>query len=140
MILPVALIDPDLSKIAIAKLCRAASAAANVVVLTSSGAQAEIWAKEGATFKQGADVDRTIADLRMAPRGKYVVFAQRFDGVDLPDDACRVLVIDGSPTGERICDRIDADRLRNSPGHNSRTVNRFEQALGRAVRSSADYA
>lgn len=140
MILPVALIDPDLPKIAIAKLCHSASTAANVVVLTSSGRQAEIWAKEGAAFRQGADVDRTIAELRTAPRGKYVVFAQRFDGVDLPDDACRVLVIDGTPAGERLCDQIDADRLRNSPGHNSRTVNRFEQALGRAVRSSADYA
>jgi tetratricopeptide (TPR) repeat protein len=140
MILPVALIDPDLSKIVIATLCNSASAAANVVVLTSSKRQAEIWAKQGAAFRQGAEVDRTIAELRSTPRGKYVVFAQRFDGVDLPDDACRVLVVDGTPTGERICDQIDADRLRNSPGHNSRTVNRFEQALGRAVRSSADYA
>ena len=140
MVLPVALIDPDLSKVLLAKLCHSVSAAANVVVLTSSGKQAEIWANEGAVFRQGNDVDRTIAELRSAPRGKYVVFAQRFDGVDLPDNACRVLVIDGTPTGERICDQIDADRLRNSPGHNSRTVNRFEQALGRAVRSSADYA
>lgn len=140
MILPVALIDPDLSKNAIAKLCHSASAAVNVVVLTSSGLQAEIWVTAGAVFRQGADVDRTIAELRAVPRGKYVVFPQRFDGVDLPDDACRVLVIDGTPSGERICDLIDADRQRNSPGHNSRTVNRFEQALGRAVRSSADYA
>lgn len=140
MILPVALIDPDLPKVTIAQLCAQVSNIANVVVLTSSKKQAEIWVAQGAQMKSGAEVDSAIEALRGTPRGKFVVFAQRFDGVDLPDDACRVLVIDGTPTGERLCDQIDADRLRNSPGHNSRTVNRFEQALGRAVRSSADYA
>ncbi len=41
---------------------------------------------------------------------------------------------------ERLCDQIDAWRQRESPENDIRTVNRFEQALGRAVRSSADYA
>lgn len=140
MILPAALIDPDLNKAAIAAICSDVSKHANVVVLTSSAKQAEVWQQSGAVLKKGDAVDEEIAELKATQRGRYVVFPQRFDGVDLPDDACRVLVIDGTPTGERLCDLIDAERQKNSPGYNSRAVNRFEQALGRAVRSSADYA
>lgn len=140
MILPAALIDPTLSKSALARLCGELSKSVNVVVLTSSTKQASLWTAAGATFRQGGAVDSEILELRNTKRGKYVVFAQRYDGVDLPDDACRVLVIDGIPIGDRLCDLIDNERQKNSPGYNARTVNRFEQALGRAVRSSADYA
>lgn len=140
MILPVSLIDPKLTKATIAQVAADLSQSVNVVVLTSAAKQAEVWVKAGATLRHGSDVDDEIAHLRSSKRGRYAVFAQRFDGVDLPDDACRVLVIDGTPIGERLCDQIDSERQRNSPGYNARTVNRFEQALGRAVRSSADYA
>lgn len=140
MVLPIALIDTTLEKPAIAEICKDISAKANVVVLTSSAKQAQAWEAAGAKLSKAKDVDDEIAQLKANKKGRYVVFAQRFDGVDLPDDACRVLVIDGTPTGERLCDQIDADRQKNSPGYNSRAVNRFEQALGRAVRSSADYA
>ena len=81
-----------------------------------------------------------MLDKLRTTTANFVVFAQRFDGVDLPDDACRVLVIDGVPGGERVIDHVDAYRQKDSPEYEVRTVNKFEQALGRAVRSSADYA
>jgi len=140
MILPIALIEPSLNKTSVGRICADVSKSANVVVLTSSAKQALGWTSAGAAYVQGAAVDEEIQRLNASKRGRFVVFAQRFDGVDLPDDACRVLVLDGIPTGERLSDQIDASRQRNSPGYNARTVNRFEQALGRAVRSSADYA
>jgi hypothetical protein len=78
--------------------------------------------------------------LRTTPKGLFFAFSQRFDGLDLADDACRVLVIDGVPSGERISDEIDNRRQRAVPAHYIDAVNKFEQALGRAVRSSADFA
>lgn len=140
MILPVALIDPKLTKDDVAQLCAGFAARTNVVVLTSSSAQSQVWAAAGATARQGREVDAAVAQLRTSTRGNFFVFAQRFDGVDLPDDACRVLVVDGVPTGDRLCDQIDSERQKESPGHSTRVVNRLEQALGRAVRSSADFA
>jgi hypothetical protein len=139
MILPTSLISHEATKQEVAYICTTLSKQANVVVLTSSEAQAVPWVKAGATLSKGKDVDAAIEKLKTSV-SNYVVFAQRFDGVDLPDDACRVLVIDGVPVGERLCDRVDASRQKDSPAHEVRTVNRFEQALGRAVRSSADYA
>ncbi len=140
MILPIALIDPALTKDDIAILCKELASKANVVVLTSSSNQAAIWSLNDATSVVGNEVDGTVGTLRSTSKGNFVTFTQRFDGVDLPDDACRILVIDGIPTGERLCDQIDAERQKNSPGYNLRAINRFEQAIGRAVRSSADYA
>jgi hypothetical protein len=139
MMLVTSLISSDASKQQIAAACKDLSMSTNVVVLTSSAAQATEWVTSGAKLSQRKDVDPAIEALK-ASSGNYAVFAQRFDGVDLPDDACRVLVIDGVPAGDRLCDKVDASRQKDSPEYDVRTVNRFEQALGRAVRSSADYA
>lgn len=139
MILPTSLISQEVTKQEIADVCATLSKQTNVVVLTSSTAQAKAWQDIGALLSQGKDVDAAIDRLRNSACN-FAVFAQRFDGVDLPDDACRVLVIDGVPTGDRLCDQVDASRQKDSPEYDIRTVNRFEQALGRAVRSSADYA
>lgn len=139
MILPTSLINPDSKKEEIAIACALLAKNTNVVVLTSSAAQAKIWTEAGAALAQSNEVDSALDRLRTT-NGNYFVFAQRFDGVDLPDDACRILVIDGVPSGDRIIDHVDAYRQKNSPEFEVRTVNKFEQALGRAVRSSADYA
>lgn len=139
MILPTSLINSESDKNEIATACAVLAVKTNVVVLTTSAAQAAPWVTAGAVLSRGADFDGTLERLRTSV-GNYVVFAQRFDGVDLPDEACRVLVIDGVPGGERIIDHVDAYRQKDSPEYEVRTINKFEQALGRAVRSSADFA
>ena len=139
MILPTSLINAESKKAEIATACAVLSKQTNVVVLTTSAAQAKAWTEAGAVLSQAGDFDGTLEKLRTST-GNYVVFAQRFDGVDLPDDACRVLVIDGVPGGDRVIDHVDSYRQKDSPEYEVRTVNKFEQALGRAVRSSADYA
>lgn len=139
MILPTSLINAESKKEEIATACALLAKQTNVVILTSSAAQAKTWVDAGAALAQGKEVDAALEKLRTSS-GNYLVFAQRFDGVDLPDDACRILVIDGVPSGDRIIDQVDAYRQKDSPEYEVRTVNKFEQALGRAVRSSADYA
>ncbi len=139
MILPTSLVNPESKKQEIALACALLAKQTNVVVLTSSGAQAKAWTDAGAVLAKANDVDTALDKLRTT-NGNYFVFAQRFDGVDLPDEACRILVIDGVPSGDRIIDHVDAYRQKDSPEYEVRTVNKFEQALGRAVRSSADYA
>lgn len=139
MMLATSLISPEAKKEEIADICNEISKYTNVVVLTSSEAQSKIWTESGATLCMKDEFEPAIDRLK-ATNGNYIVFTQRFDGVDLPDDACRVLVIDGIPAGDRLSDKIDASRQKDSPEYEVRTINRFEQALGRAVRSSADYA
>lgn len=140
MIIPVALVDSKIDRKEIAEICKEVLHSANVVVLASSSKQSITWHGFGASACIGDEVEVAVNRLRVARAGNFYVFAQRFDGIDLPDDACRVLVIDGVPLGDRICDQIDANRQKNSALYNVRATTKFEQALGRAVRSSADYA
>ncbi|MEF3063043.1 helicase C-terminal domain-containing protein [Ralstonia solanacearum] len=71
---------------------------------------------------------------------RFAVFAQRFDGVDLPDDACRVLIMDGKPFGQSLADSRDDAMTGAACGTRNKTVYRIEQGMGRAVRSHKDYA
>lgn len=141
MILPISLIDNNIKKEEIAEFCAdlCGKNKTNIVVLTSSESQAKFWINSGADFYVGKDVDKALETLKTSI-GNYVVFAQRFDGVDLADDACRVLVVDGIPVGDKVCEQVDAYRQKDSPAYDVKTVNKFEQALGRSVRSSADYS
>lgn len=139
MVLAPFLLAPALDRPWTMSWCQSISAKRNVVVLCSSEKQAREWAAHGATLALGADVAAAVEHLK-ARRLKFVAFAQRYDGVDLPDDACRVLVIDGVPYGSGAVDRLDSANPGLPGGVRNRTLNRIEQGMGRAVRSNADYA
>lgn len=139
MVLAPFLLDPSLDRPWTTAWCQAISAKYNVVVLCSSEKQAKEWAAHGATLALGANVVLAVEQLK-ARKLKFVVFAQRYDGIDLPDDACRVLVIDGVPYGSGAVDRLDSANPGLPGGVRNRTLNRIEQGMGRAVRSNADYA
>lgn len=141
MILAPSLVDPELDRGYIMDLCADLAKDHNVVVLTSSGQLAADWVMKGATYF----VDETFAEgvrkLRDPHSGlRFAVFAQRFDGVDLPDDACRVLVIDGVPYGSGLIDKVDSEMTVTPGGTRNRTIFRIEQGMGRPVRSHADFA
>lgn len=68
-----------------------------------------------------------------------LVIANRYDDIDLPDDSCRLLILDSLPFSETPLDRwIEASR----PGSDVvliRVARTIEQGLGRAVRGERDY-
>lgn len=139
MILTTSLVDPNMDRTEIAELAAGLKDQANVVVLVSSEKEARVWREAGAEYVSGNDVVAAVRRLRAARAGNYIVLAQRYDGVDLPDDACRILIIDGIPKGEALVDKSDQQSHGNVVGIRNRTINRLEQGLGRAVRSPADY-
>src|SRR5690606_27741424 len=61
-------------------------------VITPSGAAADQW--KDATKYDKSEGHKGIRRFAEAKEGKLVL-AARYDGVDLPGDACRVLIIDG---------------------------------------------
>jgi hypothetical protein len=68
-----------------------------------------------------------------------VVLVNRYDGIDLPGDACHVLVIDGLPEALDPINRLDEAQLAGSETLLRRQIQRIEQGMGRAVRSTDDY-
>lgn len=136
LVLVPSLIDKSLNLEWVRRTCAAQSKQHRVVVLCSSEREARKWQESGATVVLGEDVSPAVARLRSG-EANFVVFVNRYDGVDLPDDACRILVLDGLPLGQGIADGHDGS-IRG--GFQARTTYRIEQGMGRAVRSDADYA
>jgi len=141
MILAPSLVDPMLDRDYVMNLCIDLAKTHNVVVLTSSEVLARDWVLKGATYFAGDNFSDGVRRLRDSKSGlKFAVFAQRYDGVDLPDDACRVLVVDGTPYGESLIDKADSQMAYTPGGVRNRTIFRIEQGMGRPVRSHADFA
>ncbi|MCK6478587.1 MAG: DEAD/DEAH box helicase family protein [Planctomycetaceae bacterium] len=140
MILAPTLIDREMNREWLMMWAASRSEKDAVVVLCSSAAEAKEWEAHGAAAPAGhADVAAAVRDLRKGDL-RFAAFAQRFDGIDLPDDACRILVLDGIPRGQGLTDEMDSSSSPRDGGVRNRVVYRIEQGMGRAVRSSADYA
>lgn len=141
MVLAPSLVDKSLDRHWVMDLCQRLSARIRIVVLSSSEPLAREWESFGASVFLGEDVAPAVQQLRSgAKTHMYAVFAQRYDGIDLPDDACRILVLDGIPFGEGITDRLDGSLTSLAGGTRNRLIYRIEQGMGRAVRSYVDYA
>lgn len=141
MVLAPSLVDKNLNRTWVMELCQKLAKKINVVVLSPSEAVAHDWESVGAKVVLGDEVSAVIMDLKNASSNvRFVVFVQRYDGIDLPDSACRILVIDGIPHGEGISDRYDSSIKETAGGIRNRLIYRIEQGMGRAVRSHADYA
>ena len=63
----------------------------------------------------------------------------RFDGVDLPDRACRILVLDGVPRGAFLFERFMDQALRVDRLRKAHINTRIVQAMGRIFRSNTDH-
>jgi replicative superfamily II helicase len=110
-----------------------------VVALVPSFQQAKDWEGMGAVVATSNDIDVQVARLHDELRETMLVIVNRYDGIDLPDSSCRVLILDGKPFSEGLLDQyIEASR----PGSEvvaTRIARVVEQGLGRAVRGEKDY-
>jgi len=62
---------------------------ANVVVLVPSSYRARVWKQDGVMEVPGEDIADVIEKLTHSA-ANTAIFANRYDGIDLPDEACRV--------------------------------------------------
>jgi hypothetical protein len=110
----------------------------NVVVIVPSWRVARSWESVAALTLDRESVYEGVERLRAGHVG-LVVFVNRYDGIDLPGDACRVLVLDGLPESYTGVDRLAAEALAESDAMMARQLQRIEQGMGRAVRSNDDH-
>lgn len=72
--------------------------------------------------------------------GKIRVLANRYDGIDLPDNACRLLILDSLPFFSNMADKFEQSARRGSRLVSKKLAQKIEQGLGRSVRSEKDYS
>lgn len=68
------------------------------------------------------------------------VVANRYDGIDLVGDECRLLVVHGLPRAMNAQERFLITRIGASSLYTDRVLTRVVQAVGRCTRSPTDYA
>lgn len=111
----------------------------NVVVIVPSYRRAAFWAPYAEAVLDKDSLTLGVEQLRANPKFGLVVLVNRYDGVDLPGDACHVLVVDGLPEAMSGTERIDQAQLAGSELLIARQVQRLEQGMGRATRSNDDH-
>lgn len=139
MILAPQEINPSIEASDIRGAMKALSKKHNVVVLSPSWRAAELW-RDHADYIVGAkDIDSAM-DKLLSGKGHYlIVLVNKYDGIDLPGRACRVLVLDGLPEAFSPEERLESQLTSRTSGTDDRQVQRIEQGMGRGVRSNEDH-
>lgn len=83
--------------------------------------------------------DTTVAAFRDADAGTLLA-ANRYDGMDLADDACRFMVLAGVPTASHLQDKFLSGKLRAGEVLAERVRTRIVQGAGRCTRGPQDWA
>jgi replicative superfamily II helicase len=116
------------------------SRSAGVVALVSSFSNSRIWEAYGAVVANKETMADIVDSLRRGKFEKAAVLVNRYDGVDLPDDACRILIFDGKPYSESLIDLYQEECRPDSEATLMRTIRTIEQGMGRSVRGEKDYS
>lgn len=131
-------VNSDISEMEIKEKVEEIAENYNVVILVPSFSRAKFWDEEGVRTTTKDNIGGMVQVLKS---GKYVgkvIFVNRYDGIDLPGDACRMLVVDGLPPLNSVKDRYIQSVAPQSTTLLREQVQRIEQGMGRGVRSNDD--
>ena len=68
------------------------------------------------------------------------VVSGRYDGIDFPNNECRLLFLDGLPKATNLQEQFIMSRMGANTLYNERVMSRILQAVGRCTRSLLDYS
>ena len=141
MILIPSLIDSSLCDTEIVNIFAQSSSRRNIgiVVLCPSFNSAKIWKAAGAYVANTNDIQTRVDLLRSGNFSETLAVVNRYDGIDLPDDTCRILIMDSKPFSEDLLDRYIEACREGSVVVAVKTARIIEQGLGRSVRGEKDY-
>ncbi len=114
------------------------SGAISVIVPSQKKANLR-WADFG-NIVTGEKVDTEIEKMLNMKTGKPTIFVNRYDGMDLKGDSCRILILDGLPEAIGIYDRYRATVTSGGESKATIIASRIEQGIGRSSRGSGDYS
>ena len=99
--------------------------------------RAKEWESYG-TPPSTLDFSEKLEEFRKKDKGSFVLVS-RIDGIDLPHDQCRVMVMDGLPAGTSLIEKFQYDFLAMGNLFASKLANRITQQFGRIIRGRNDY-
>ncbi|NML77004.1 DEAD/DEAH box helicase family protein [Rhizobium sp. S-51] len=108
-----------------------------LLVSVPSYPKAQAWKHIG-TPPAKANFSAELQNFRKASSGAFILVS-RIDGIDLPQDTCRVMLIDGAPSGTSLMDQYLFQHLSLSNLFSTKMAGRITQLLGRINRGRSDY-
>lgn len=131
-------INSDISEVEIREKVDEIAKKYNVVILVPSFSRAKFWDERGELTASKDDIEIMVKRLKSGKHVGKIIFVNRYDGIDLPGEACSMLVIDGLPPLNSIKDRYIQSTVSQSTILLREQVQRIEQGMGRGVRSNDD--
>lgn len=116
-----------------------ASVGLGVVILTSSDRRAAEWSDIGEVAKGSDAAASLVSRLQSSETAGPAVFANRYDGMDLPGQSCRLLILSGLPVGTSDYEQYRAVAMFGSSTTARMLAQRIEQGAGRGSRGSGDH-
>lgn len=107
-------------------------------ILVPSYARSELW-KDVVSPPPSDKVTEHLDAFREAHPPEKLLLTARYDGIDLPGDTCRVMVIDDLPAGSGPLERFQRDSLNMDNSTRSTIASRIVQSFGRISRGMTDH-
>ncbi|WP_052750583.1 DEAD/DEAH box helicase family protein [Acinetobacter sp. AG1] len=108
------------------------------LIITPSDAKAQEWKDYGYVLDK-ENINEGIDKLLKRTLNKPVIVSNRYDGIDLAGDSCRLLILDGLPTGTSPYDIFKSNSFFGSKTLSKMIAQRVEQGIGRAARGGGDF-
>lgn len=132
-------IDSDLGYV-ISKLTEHAQKSKHgSVILVPSNVAAQKWNKIGVFARGSAQVEASVKKLQDGDFQNTMIFSNRYDGIDLPGNSCRLLILLELPTGTSSYDQYRGNVLYGSATIIRMLAQRIEQGIGRGARGAGDH-
>ena len=109
------------------------------VAIVPNTMKCEQYSALGAEIVDKKNIYDVIDRIKKEEFKNLVVINNRYDGIDLPDEACRILIIDSLPYFNSLSDRYEKKCRPNSETINKKIAQKIEQGIGRGVRGEKDY-
>ena len=112
--------------------------AKKTLILVPSFTRAEKWADIAPTARRET-APEVIESFRNSNGTDKLTLAARYDGIDLPGNSCRMMILDDLPTGVGPLERFQWERLNMQNSHKSLVATRIVQSFGRISRGMTDH-
>lgn len=123
----------------VTEFCKIITSKIGMIALVPSTKNSKQYQGLGATITTSQSIFEELDKLKKGKFSKIVVINNRYDGIDLPDESCRVLILDSLPYFDSLADRYEEQACPNSELINKRIAQKIEQGIGRGVRGEKDY-
>ncbi|EAF5943934.1 DEAD/DEAH box helicase [Listeria monocytogenes] len=129
---------PQISDEQLKRYYKNLSTSYNVVVLVPSFYRSKFWEDCADKIVETNNISEVVNNLKKSHVGLTIII-NKYDGIDLPKDACRILVLDGLPDIRTNIGKVKESILFQSKEHLKQVIQKIEQGMGRGVRSKDDY-